>query len=105
MRVPFSFMKGSGSLELDVNEPGRETGQSAPSSSPAAAAAAVVVFATTATAPATTSATIANMMTVERIVERPELMITGALLPGDRARVRRSRASATENPTTLRSDQ
>jgi hypothetical protein len=81
MRVPSSFMNGSGSLELEVNEPGRVTGQSAPSSSPVAAAAAVVVLITV-TAPAMTSAAIVSMTTVERIAERPKLMITRALLLG-----------------------
>jgi hypothetical protein len=84
MRVPSSFMNGSGSLELEVNEPGRVTGQSAPSSSPvaAAAAAAAVVVLITVTAPAMTSAAIVSMTTVERIAERPKLMITRALLLG-----------------------
>ncbi|GED89495.1 hypothetical protein TNCT6_65800 [Streptomyces sp. 6-11-2] len=36
MRVPFSLLKGSGSMELDVGEPGLGTAQSAPSSSPPA---------------------------------------------------------------------
>jgi hypothetical protein len=82
MRVPSSFLKGSGSLELEVNEPGSETGQSAPSSSTAAAATAVVVLIAV-TAPAITSAAIVSMTIVERrIAERPELMITRALLLG-----------------------
>src|SRR6266545_1155921 len=95
MRVPSSFLKGSGSLELAGDEPGRVTGQSAPSSSTAAAAmlaalAVVVVLATTVSAPAIASAATASMTTAQRILERPELMITRALLPGRWRRRRRS---------------
>src|SRR5690349_10642380 len=89
MRVPSSFLKGSGSLALVGKEArsGRVgTAQLAPSSSTAtgggAAASAVVVFASTATAPATASvAATVSTTTVGRILERPELMITRALLP------------------------
>ncbi|HEX6468181.1 MAG TPA: hypothetical protein VF069_03725 [Streptosporangiaceae bacterium] len=79
--MPFSLVKGSGSLELAATEPGIDTGQSAPSSSTPAAAAAVGVFATTVIAPATVSAIIESTMSAERIIERPELMITKTLLP------------------------
>ncbi|GIH14323.1 hypothetical protein Raf01_24950 [Rugosimonospora africana] len=66
-----------------VNEPGNDTAQFAPSSSTPIAAGAAVPLATTATAPATVSVTaVASTTTVERSRERPELMVTGALLPG-----------------------
>src|SRR6266702_2534091 len=80
IRVPFSLVNGSGSSELAVKEPGRVTVQPAPlSSTPLAATAALVV---TVTAPATASANSASMTTVERIADRPELIITRTLLLG-----------------------
>src|SRR5262245_56711213 len=82
IRVPSSLRKGSGSRELDVNETVPGTGQPALSSSTAAAAGALVAIVTTVTAPAAASAAAASATTVERILERPELMLTGALLPG-----------------------
>jgi hypothetical protein len=89
-RVPFSLVKGSGSLALEGVEPGRVTGQSAPSSSTAAAAATspvvattpgAAVFAITVADPATVSTATASMTTVDRSLNRAELMITWALLP------------------------
>ncbi len=74
MRVPSSFVKGSGSLALVGSEPasGRAgTAQSAPSSSTPAAAMAAAAGGMTVTAPATASAT-ANATARER----PELLIT-----------------------------
>src|SRR5690242_15863141 len=82
MRVPSSFLKGSGSKELEVKEAGRETAQPAPSSSTPTAAEALVVLAATVTTPAATRAASAGKTTAERIVERPWLMITKPLLPG-----------------------
>jgi hypothetical protein len=80
IRVPFSLVNGSGSMELEVKEPGRETGQPAPlSSTPPAATAALDV---TVTAPATTSANSAVMRIAERITDRPEVIMTRTLLPG-----------------------
>src|SRR5258705_5217303 len=87
MRVPFSFLKGSGSWEFAVKEPGSDTAQSAPSSStpiPAAAAPRLPVAAVT--APATASAATASTTIVERTLDRLELMITRALLPDTRYR-------------------
>src|SRR5690348_4669324 len=73
IRVPFSLVNGSGSIELEVKEPGRETGQPAPlSSTPPAATAALDV---TVTAPATASANSARMTTTEWIADRPLLII------------------------------
>jgi hypothetical protein len=83
MRVPSSFLKGSGSLELAVKEPGSDTAQPAPSSSTPAVAPRLMVAAVI--APATASAATASTTTVERILERPKLMITRALLPGSSA--------------------
>src|SRR5690242_3768398 len=87
MRVLSSFRNGSGSLALVGKEltSGRAgTAQSAPSSSTldATAACAGVVLVITETAPATASVAIANTRTAERILERPKLTITRALLPG-----------------------
>jgi hypothetical protein len=87
IRVLFSFLKGSGSLELVGRDPasGRVgTAQSAPSSSTPAASGtsgSAASAVTTVTAPATESATATtSATTVERIFERPELRITKALL-------------------------
>src|SRR5690349_8103018 len=86
MRAPFNFLNGSGSFALLANELGRLTGQSAPSSSTPIAAGAAVPVVTTATAPASVSvAAAANTTTVERSFERPELIVTWALLPGGKA--------------------
>jgi hypothetical protein len=81
--VPSSLVKGSGSSELAVSEPGRETVQPAPlSSTPFAAAAAAPAGAVVAavTAAASTSAASASITTAERIAERPELIISGTFL-------------------------
>src|SRR5947208_10966828 len=84
MRVPSSFVKGSGSLELAVNEPGRVTAQPAPSSSTGPAArtppSTIAVLAVAVTIPATAIAATATMTTVGRIVERFDRMITWTLL-------------------------
>ncbi len=68
MRVPSIFRNGSGSRELAVNEPGRVTGQSAPSSSTVAAAAklAVALRAIAATVPAIASSATNSTTTVVR---------------------------------------
>ncbi|GIH28391.1 hypothetical protein Aph01nite_67010 [Acrocarpospora phusangensis] len=81
MRVLFIFLKGSGSLVFVGKDPasGRVgTAQSAPSfSTPMAAAASVEAIVT---APANESVTaVVSAMTLERILERPKLMITRAL--------------------------
>src|SRR5690349_10540824 len=87
MRAPFSFVKGPGSLALVGSEPasGRPgPGLSAPSSSTPdanAAACAGVELGISVAAPATVSAVTASATVVERILKRPELVVTGALLP------------------------
>ncbi|GAA1751344.1 hypothetical protein GCM10009681_23010 [Luedemannella helvata] len=79
MRVPSILRNGSGSRELLVVELGTVTAQSAPSfSEPAEAASAGVLTLRTVTAPTSVSAETVSATTVERILERPELMITRA---------------------------
>src|SRR5215469_3719567 len=80
IRVPFSLVKGSGSIELAVKEVGRVTAQPAPLSSTAPAATAAVDV--TVTAPVTASANSASMTTIERIADRPVLIMTRTLLLG-----------------------
>src|SRR5688572_28836055 len=87
MRVPFSFRNGSGSLELAGREPGRVTGQSAPSSSAAAmvmssAAAALEVLVSSVAAPVIVSAATDSATSIDRIWGRPNLMVTRDLLFG-----------------------
>src|SRR5215471_15016871 len=83
MRVPASFVKGSGSSGLAVSEPGRVTGQLAPASSTGPAATALTPpvpdLAVAVTNPAIASAATASMTSAGRIFERLELMITWTL--------------------------
>src|SRR5690348_6761415 len=67
MRVPSSFLKGSGSLALEVSEPGRDTAQPAPSSSTvdAVAACAVVLLTKTRIAPTAASTAIRAAATID----------------------------------------
>jgi len=85
MRVPSSVVKGSGSVDVAADEPGRVTGQPAPLSSTGPAAATlpppVPVLAVAVTMPATVSTATASTTTIERILERLDLMITWTLLP------------------------
>jgi hypothetical protein len=80
-----------GNCEVDGNDPGNDTGQSTPSPStptaatptsatPTSAATAESECAIAVNAPASVSAATANMTTAERILGRPGLMITKALL-------------------------
>ena len=85
MRVPSSLVNGSGSVDTAVSELGSVTGQLAPPSSTGPAAATppspVPACAIAAANPAAASTATESMTTVERDLERLDLMITWTLLP------------------------